>query len=515
MVIRKLLIVILTVALFGCAVSNQKTQKAAAASPDFTKVMPASKLPPAPPPVLKKEIIKRDPLADVYITIDAVEETLSSILYMIASEAGLNLIISPDINAKTPFTITVNRMPARDTLDIIAENTGVHYLVAGNSLKIVSTVTKTFKFPYVRMQTTQNSEIGGDVFGSTEANLRGDYSLKYLSDAESNDVQSQIERDIKSIIEGGTAETSSAPATEGDAPVAAPASSSGSYFRGSEGYVFNKFTGILKVTTTPAKMKMVESYMADVLSELDKQVLIEAKLVEVVLNDSSAYGINWQGALNGNSGGLSLGIESSTALLGGLNPLGVIASGTGDDWFAFMATQGKVESVGNPRIRVMNGQSAMISSGQLIPYWEMDKETDTDTSITTVTYTRFTVLDGVVMGVTAHIKEDNTITLNIVPVFSDVESVKTQYNDLGEIVASYPIINLKEAGTVLNVKSGSTIVMGGLISNVETDREEKIPVLGDIPVLGYLFKGKAKVVEKRELVIFLTTTIIDAKSGKL
>jgi MSHA biogenesis protein MshL len=145
----------------------------------------------------------------------------------------------------------------------------------------------------------------------------------------------------------------------------------------------------------------------------------------------------------------------------------------------------------------------------------MEKETDEETDDVTITYTRVTVLDGVVMGVSAHIKEDDTITLNIVPVFSDVETVKTQLDTDGVIAASYPIINLKEAGTVLNVKSGSTIVMGGLISNVEVETEEKVPFFGDVPVIGHLFKGTTKSVEKRELVIFLTTTIIDGKDGKL
>ncbi|MGD9809138.1 MAG: hypothetical protein AB7E76_06110 [Deferribacterales bacterium] len=504
--IRKILILAFSLMLFGCAATGDNAKKAAASAPDFSKAVPPVELMPPPPPVIKKDVIKRDPLADIFVSIDAVEETLSSILYMIASEAGLNLIISPDINVKTPFTITVNHMPARDALEIISENTGIHYEVSGNALKIVSTVTKTFKFPYVRMQTTQSSQVGGDVFGSTEANLRGDYSIKYENTPEANDVLGQIEFDIQAIIGGGGASASADAATTTE-------SASGSFFNGKEGYVFNKFTGVMKVTTTPAKMKMIDSYMSDVLSEMGKQVLIEAKLVEVILNDSSAYGINWQGALNGTVGRISLGAANFAN--GSLDALGVISSGTGDDWFAFMATQGRIESVGNPRIRVMNGQTAMISSGQLIPYWEMEKETDEETDDVTITYTRVTVLDGVVMGVSAHIKEDDTITLNIVPVFSDVETVKTQLDTDGVIAASYPIINLKEAGTVLNVKSGSTIVMGGLISNVEVESEEKVPFFGDVPVIGHLFKGTTKSVEKRELVIFLTTTIIDGKDGKL
>lgn len=511
--IRKVLIFILTLMIFGCAATGDNAKKAAMPDPNLKKAVPPITIAPPPPPVVKEEVIKHDPLADVYITIDAVEETLSSILYMIASESGLNLIISPDINVKQPFTITVNNMPARDTLDIISENTGVSYIISGNALKIVSTVTQTFRFPYVRMKTTQKSQVGGDVFGSTEANLKGDYSIQYENNPEDNDVLGQIENDVRAIINSGNDDSESSGAGEVQTADTSTSKATSSFFNGKEGYVFNKFTGVMKVTTTPAKMRMIESYMNDVLTEMDKQVLIEAKLVEVVLNDNSAYGINWRGALSGTVGGISMG--TAGFLDGSLSPVGIITSGTGDDWFAFMASHGRIESVGNPRIRVMNGQTAMISSGQLIPYWEMEKETDEETDDVTITYTRVTVLDGVVMGVSAHIKEDNTITLNIVPVFSDVETVKTQLDSDGTIAASYPIINLKEAGTVLNVNSGSTIVMGGLISNVETEQEEKIPGLGDIPILGNLFKGKSKAVEKRELVIFLTTTIIDGKDGNL
>lgn len=117
-------------------------------------------------------------------------------------------------------------------------------------------------------------------------------------------------------------------------------------------------------------MKMIEEYINSVLVEINKQVLIEAKLVEVILNDSSAYGINWRGSIDGNKGSLSLGTAGGSSFLGGgLTPVGIIANSAVDKWFAFMATFGRVESMGNPRIRVMNGQSAMISSGQLLPFF--------------------------------------------------------------------------------------------------------------------------------------------------
>lgn len=512
MVIRKILISLIVLCTAGCAATvAEQTEKTAV--PEMDKPPVLRPLLPPPPPVVKQEELKEDLLQGVYVTLDAAEETLSSILYMVATEAGLNLIISPEIDSSKPFTISVTDMPARDALDVITENTGVHYKVEGSSLKISRYVTETFRFPYMRSATNQSSVIGGDVFSSAGASLKGDYTLEYRNEAEINDVQGQImyglhalifpdqkrqfaDGDVRGVLEESSDKPSDVRTASG-------------YFQDAEGYLFNRFTGILKVSTTPVKMKLVKSYLDDVLSELGKQVLIEAKLVEVVLNDSSAYGINWEGTADGARGSLSLGTDGgASALAGGLTPVGVIASSGLNRWFAFMASFGRVESMGNPRIRVMNGHSAMISSGQLIPYWEMDRRYDEDNDISTFSYSRLTVLDGVVMGVTPHIKEDGSITINIVPVFSDVEGEKIQYNEQGEVVASYPVINLKEAGTVLNVSSGDTIIMGGLISNVETVQEDKVPLLGDIPLLGYIFKGKSTVVEKRELVIFLTTTII-------
>jgi MSHA biogenesis protein MshL len=516
--------------ILSCASNVEKT-KPLQPSPAMKKAMENSRLLPPPPPVIREASSDIDPLEDVFISIDAIQESLSSVLYMVAAEAGLNLVVSPEIDSQKPFSVTVNNMPARDLLDIISENAGIFYDVEGNTLRIKAMITKTFKIPYVRVQTTQTSQIGGDVFGSSDSNLSGDYSLRYENTAAQNDVMTQLTSGVYNILfpvtvaESATASSSSSSEGAGAGESGgADGGSSGSadsvsngYYRGETGYVYNRFTGTLKVTANPAKMAKVESYINDVVKELGKQVLIEAKLVEVVLNDSSAYGINWSGQLlPGDKATANIGlgasvVDGSTQLLNNLNPLGIISNSNAlGDWFAFMASHGKIESVGNPRIRVMNGQSAMISSGQLIPYWETQREEgEEDGDPDTITYTRVTVLDGVVMGVTPHIKEDGTITINVVPVFSDVESVKNLVNAAGETVASYPIINLKEAGTVLNVKSGDTIVMGGLISNIETQVEEKIPLLGDIPVLGNLFKGQAKTVEKRELVIFLKTTIIE------
>lgn len=542
MVLRFLLTIFLISALVSCASVEQK-QQAVVSAPDFGKVLKKQELLPPPPAVLKETVVTRDPLEDIYVTMDAVQQSLSSILYMIAAESGLNLIISPDVNTAKPFTISVKNMPARDALNAVTENAGVYYVVEGNALKIKSVVTKIFKLPFIRNTPEQTALVGGDIFGSSGSDtvfIHGDYRMEYKSEKERQDIQTQIIGHVRSVIFPDSADipdttpitTQQAAAqmtvdpsgqpvvvqqaastqTKSTATSTSSTATGNSYYKGEQGYNYNMFTGLLRVSTSPEKMKHIEDFIGEITKEMNKQVLIEVRLVEVVLNEQNAYGINWSGELFNSdtfTGTFNYGYASG-ALLGGLSPIGTIANSSASKLFAFMAAQGKVETVGNPRLRVMNGQSAMISSGQIKPFWEMTRETSTDeTEGDTITYTRTMVLDGLILGVTPYIKDDRTITLSIVPIFSNVEEEKSIVNVDGETVASYPVVNMKEAGTTLNMVSGSTVVMGGLISNSETTVEEKIPVLGDIPVLGNIFKGKYRYQEKRELVIFLTTTIID------
>lgn len=542
MVLRYILILILAFLSVSCAEVTSADKPSAA--DDATKMLPPQSIAPPPPPVVKQASLAADPLDGINISIDAVNETFSSVMYMVATETGLNLIMSPDVDISKPFTLTVKNMPAKQVLDIIAENAGIYYSIEGNALKIKQVITQSFKIPYINTNTDQSSVVGGDIFGSSDSSsttfIHGDYTINYSTPASKSSIQDQIIGHIKAVMfpDENTNTSNTQSSTDAAVPQTGSAtntstsskstksnsskttkSTSGnsastvddSYSKGNEGYYFNRFTGLLTITTTPPKMKIIDNFLKNILKELNKQVLIEARLVEVVLNNNNAYGINWSGKLLGNSTTLNMGYEATKqTLANSLNPVGVIYNSKDmSDLFAFMSSQGRVETVGNPRLRVMNGQSAMISSGQLLPYWELSTSTNSDTNTDTVNYSRVMVLDGLILGVTPYIKDDNTVTISIVPIFSSVESEKILTNSAGETVASYPIVNMKEAGTVLNMNSGNTVVMGGLISNVENNVEYKVPFLSNIPFLGNIFKSKSKTSEKRELVIFLTTTVID------
>ena len=175
-------------------------------------------------------------------------------------------------------------------------------------------------------------------------------------------------------------------------------------------------------------------------------------------------------------------------------------------------SSGDVETLSNPRIKVLSGQSAIISSGKLVPFWEKEVQTDQGTggsaSNTQVTYNRRDILDGITMGVTPTIMENGHIMLNVIPITSNIVKVVEHYDEKGASVASAPILNIKEAGTIIEAKDNDMVLIGGLISSDKKTDDEKIPFLGSIPFIGTFFTKTNHSLEKKELVILIRLRII-------
>lgn len=501
---RKFLIIFLTVSfLFSCTAKQpvHKAEPLPVKNDNVTKKQEPSLLPPPPPPVFQAELKKPDPLEGRYVSISAVDAPLSSVLYMAASESGMNLVISPEIDINKPVTLNLNSLPAREALNIITETAGIYFETDGNILRVKPLMTKTYKIPYIHTVTGYTSRLGGDIIGGaseTSGTMAGSYNLEFINPGERNDLYKQIAEGIRSIIFHGR--------SDGTDTKTAEFSSSG------EGYSLNMFTGILTVQAGRNKIRLIDRYMESVLKETSKQVLIEAKMVEVTLSDINSYGINWDNFFFNDQLRYKQNFASSSASMLeniGLVPIASVtyAAGGANGLLNLLAQQGKIETLSNPRIRVINGQSAIISSGSLIPYWEKNVEDGEDLR-RVVSYNRITILDGIMLGVTPYIHDDGTITLNIIPVSTMAEKDKIQLGEEGEIVASFPILNLKEAGTVLNVRNGETVVLGGMIDNYEEDTEQRVPFIGDIPLVGNLFKSVNKRKIKKELVIFIKTSVM-------
>ncbi|MBI4056659.1 MAG: type IV pilus secretin PilQ [Elusimicrobia bacterium] len=291
----------------------------------------------------------------------------------------------------------------------------------------------------------------------------------------------------------------------------------------------------LIVTATPDAMESISRLISQ-LDQRPKQVLIESKLVEVSLNKDLQLGIQWdykQTDLSRTSGGFNSAnmigqtdnpyTAGGTGLAGGaLAGVGIGAGGRGtgvflpadrifgaltlgrvtDNYYltatlSAAASKGKVKVLSDPKVATLNNQPATINITTQIPY-VTSNVTSTGVSTQQVSY----VTVGIILTVTPTINADGRVTLKVNPSVSQ-PSASSAASSTGA-----PAVDTRNANTTVMVKDGETIVIGGLITDRISDTIAKVPLLGDIPILGWLFKKKTTSRTRQELLIFVTTKIL-------
>lgn len=314
--------------------------------------------------------------------------------------------------------------------------------------------------------------------------------------------------------------------------------------KGKASLSINMTAGILQVTDRPSALKRVESYLKGVQTSINRQVDLEAMVYSVTLNDQFQFGIDWVHVAEAYGGSLGFGgstlpVANGGALLadsalGGLNRVGIVGSSTvGDNLQTLvfknfnteaavnaLQLQGTVEVISKPRIRTLNNQTAMVKVGEDVPFFNTTLSYLPGATINTVSpqtqvqVTSITV--GTILSLTPQISEDGWISLDISPVLTSLNAVVSFGNTTGSSSsgasgATAPDLNIKQASTIVRVRDGNTIVIGGLIQTQKSKNLKKIPLLGDIPWIGsVLFTGTFDNKQKSELVIFVTPRIVRA-----
>jgi len=256
-------------------------------------------------------------------------------------------------------------------------------------------------------------------------------------------------------------------------------------------------TNALIVTDIADRVQRVRE-MATILDYKTPQVEINAKLVDIDTRTIRDLGINWE--LTGlNEGDASVDFSVDAALPSTVGTVDFSLIGTDADLNATLEAlerQDKAHIISNPRITTADNKEAKIVVGKKIPLVVADEAGNAITQLTTI---------GIKMSVTPHVNQDNRITLDLVPEVSDLSSQATVQGGI--------VIVTSEASTRVIVENGQTAVIGGLVRTNESTVESGVPYLMDVPLLGYLFKSENKVQEERELLIFVTPTIIRPDEG--
>ncbi|MFA7346965.1 MAG: type II and III secretion system protein [Desulfurivibrionaceae bacterium] len=462
---------------------------------------------------------------------------LRDIMKRLAALKGMNISWASDVDQMAMVDVDIR---AEDdffkSLDSILRQKDYFHEVQGNSIVVKYRETRKFHVAMPFVKSSYTTGVGGDVLGGGTAtsNLKGNIQL--TSEKNEFDIWDNVKTNLDQIL--GIWEetvTTPAPATTTTAtgaaavvaaatpPPAATTTTKRDVKSGKGYYSIDKPIGLITVTAPRPLVEKIALYLDNLKSELYRQISIEAKIVEVAIDDTESRGIDWTNFLSGKNVDFTLfgpnGIiyDAATANSGG-RVVSNIALDSGANPFSlalnFLDTQGHSNILANPKLSIMNGQPGLITAGDSIKYIDkVESRVDATTGAVTYTVTTATLMSGIGMSVIATIMENDEIILNLTPVTSKLDGNAVEYIIGWGGQIGVPRIKLREMNTTVRVKSGQVVVVGGLIDNADdtgtgSNKSNSVPILGDIPVIGNLFSKTYKATKRSELVIMLQPKIL-------
>jgi MSHA biogenesis protein MshL len=454
----------------------------------------------------------------------------------LVDETPHNIIVHPEVQGE--ISLMLKDVTVAEVLDIVSEVYGFHYRrnAAGYIVFPATLQSRIFQVDYLNLQRSGVSRTrisSGQVSeGSRSSRNQGTSAngITPLGGANSGDESrqlsgSRIETNYKADFWNELQETLLE--MIGDEP--------------GHQVIVNSQTGIIVVRAMPEKLRSIDEYLQATQSIAQRQVVLEAKIVEVQLSDSYRAGINWI-AVAQNSGGdthtfgqmapppgfsgdannlggspitVSPGTQTTgfdTSTLGGAFAM-AFDIGDFNAFLELLEQQGETRVLSSPRVSTLNNQKAIIKAGtDEFFVTDIASNTVTGTSSTTsrdITLTPF--FSGIALDVTPQISSANEVTLHIHPTVSEVSDQQKVLTVSGE-TDTLPLAfsQIRESDSIVKARSGQIIVIGGLMQNSSSDEDFATPFLGKIPGLGHLFKSTRSVERKTELVILLKPIVVDS-----
>lgn len=473
------------------------------------------------------------PLKTRVVDVVARNTPLRDVLYVVAEATGLNLVMERGVVPETPVTMTLRNVSAEDALKSIFSSVDYFYTITNNMLVVKALDTKTYELGRPAVIQTYSVDVGGDIIGSalaslpttsgstssssSSATLKGSVTQDAKNDTTAFGFWEAVEKSLSVILgvpvvpltQAVAAPVAAAPVAPGQPEPQAPPRQT---------FTINRMTGTIIVTASKQNLERVDQYLNAIKRVINRQVLIEAKIIEVQLTDGLQYGIDWTQTVKNlkGVGPLSIGPQGFSSVVPSTSPSFNLAV-TGSNFSSLLKAlqqQGEVRTLSNPRVSIMNGQTSLLSVGRSQTFVSNVATTttvSTTTPLTTFTIGTSSVLSGIILGIVPFINENGEISLTITPIISNLVTLTpTTVGESGnQTTISLPTVDLRELSTTVKVRDGQMVIIGGLISKSENLQDNKVPGLGDLPVAGsLLFTSRNKAESRDELVVVLQPTII-------
>lgn len=437
------------------------------------------------------------------ITVNAKNVEAKAFFGSLVQGTKYNLVLHPDVRGRV--TLSMKNVTAREALNAVSDIYGYSIEVNNDQVQVFPAAlrSETFTVDYLQLKragvslTTlssgaksldSDSDNGGD--GNERVSMpTGGTSIETSSES---DFWKQLEVAVAAMIGKG----------DGRSIVVSPQAS------------------LMTVRAYPNELREVRRFIDAAESRLKRQVILEAKILEVTLSDGYQQGVNWtniakavgSGSVNISRPVSNLVGNAASQLVGGQTNI-TITDGHFESVLSFLDTQGDVNVLSSPRVTAANNQKAMIKVGG-------DEYFVTDLSFSStnnefseggpnIELTPF--FSGISLDVTPQIDDNNGVLLHVHPAVIDVKTEEKTIQ-LGTAVEPYILplakTSVRESDSIIHAQSGDVVVIGGLMKSGYNEVVSKVPVLGDIPFLGHLFRNVNREKQKTELVILLKPSVV-------
>lgn len=525
---RKLAIAItITSLLAGCSMGHRDPIEAKSALNQVINEQNSRSLETLPPSVeadLMPELVSDDMSANQTIKrfrIKANGVEAKAFFTSLVRGTEFSAAIHPDVTGE--ITVNLSDVSLDEVLSVVQDMYGYDVVKTGNVIQIYPAGLRTVTLPVDYLQFKRSGRSLTSISTGTITNTDGSSSS---SSSDSNSSSSSNSSSTNSTRGGTEIETTN----ESDFWPQLESAVSQLIGSGSgQSVVVSPQASVITVRAFPDEIREIRNFLMVSQQRMHRQVILEAKILEVTLSDGYQQGINWSKAFTSNGTNYTLGqgstIKDSTTglpvtlpgldaigtLLGGQSNL-VISSGSFEAVLSFMATQGDLNVLSSPRVTASNNQKAVIKVGT-DSYFVTDFSANTDSSSSTTNTTTDIELtpffSGISLDVTPQIDDQGNVLLHVHPAVIDVTQEQKEIN-YGSNSLTLPLAtsSIRESDSVIRAQDGDVVVIGGLMKSNTVEQVSKVPFLGDVPALGHLFRNTSQLTQKTELVILLKPSVV-------
>lgn len=394
-----------------------------------------------------------DPFAGKRLTLYVKNADVGDVVRMLAQQFNINMLVTQDV--KSIVTVNLTDVPLRVGLEALLRSALCNMVEDRSGIIVVKPTKK-------------------EMYGETRTRV---YTLDYVEADDAVKVVSKVLSEVGSAVEG---------------------------FRrvGTSGGGAGTRNAVLVVTDIPEALERVSQLIAD-LDRPTPQILIEAKFVETTMTGDERYGFDWTTVASFTTDGIKMNEEAALPVMFNEVLLGKISLAQFKVSMEAMMARGHSRLLSNPRTMTLDNQTATISMGLDIPIREVHKDAQTGE----ITYTWKTRSVPIALEVTPHVTSDGMVTMKVKP------SVEAITGWVGSADDQRPIVAKRVAETQVKVADGEVVVIGGLVKEETTTNVGKVPLLGDIPILGQLFRKTSVTRGKSDLMIFIIPHIVMPTEG--